>query len=216
MNELLGKQRAIVSSIAGTTRDYIEERCLMNGRLIRLVDMAGIRETHDEIEAEGVYRANSIAAESDIVLVLVPSDVDQRTAEEIIAKANLLASQNQILVIQTKSDIPATHTTKVDIKISCANRVGIKELENLLAGLVDQRLGSITDKPFITSARQKAAVQAATDSLKKFWQSISAGYPQELVAFELQQAANALKEVTGSISTEDILDKVFSEFCIGK
>jgi tRNA modification GTPase len=215
LNTLLGKQRAIVSAIAGTTRDYIEEPCLIDGRLVRLVDTAGIRETEDVIEKEGVALSKKLLEEADVVLALIAadsSDSERKTFQEALPSI-----QKTVIHVLTKSDLSTPHWLESDmISVSCKVDTGLKELKKRLSDIVDHHLQGLEEKPFLTSFRQRQALIKAQTSLKKFFEQDSQGAGHEVLAFELQEAARAMSSVIGDISNEDILDKVFSEFCIGK
>jgi tRNA modification GTPase len=214
LNTLLGKQRAIVSEVAGTTRDYIEEPCLIDGRLIRLVDTAGIRDTSDIIEREGVALSRRLLEDSDVVLSLYASDSSD---EERVAIDSAIACPGKpCLKLLTKSDLNAPSWGKTMLAISCKSGAGLNELKTKLAGIVDTHLHGLEERPFLTSLRQQQALIRASESIDKFFQQDQGRAGHEMLAFELQEAARAMSSVIGDISNEDILDKVFSEFCIGK
>ena len=216
MNELLGRERAIVTAIAGTTRDYLEESCLIEGRLLRLIDMAGIRESTDPIEAMGVKTARRLAREADLVLFLVPADqltdptpqIDQWIAE---------LSPRSHLCIATKVDLAQPSWPGNWLGISSHTAAGMTEFKAALTAQVDNHVGHLTgEQAFVTSARQANALRNASEGLAKFNAADTAGAYEELLAFELQQAVSALKGIIGEVGTEDVLDKVFGDFCVGK
>jgi tRNA modification GTPase len=214
LNELLGKNRAIVSDIPGTTRDYIEEPCLIDGRLIRLVDTAGIRDTKDQIEKAGVQLSASLIAEADLVIALMASDsteAQRRELEEVLAP-----HRSKLLNVVTKVDMGRPTWSDAALLISCHSGEGLSDLRKNLASIVDDHTGSLEEKPFLTSLRQQNALIASSEALRRFAGQDQAGAGHEMLAFELQEAARSLSAVIGDISNEDILDKVFSEFCIGK
>lgn len=214
LNTLLGKQRAIVSSIAGTTRDYIEESCLIDGRLIRLVDTAGLRETIDLIEQEGVKLSKDILQMADVVLALYPADASDGERKDLV---NILSTTSKpIFSLLTKCDLHQPHWGADMLAISCHTGHGLPSLRQQLAKLVDDHTNGLEEKPFLTSQRQQSALLAAKASLERFNTQDQKQAGHEMLAFELQEAARALTSVIGNISSEDILDKVFSEFCIGK
>ncbi len=214
-NYLLGRERAIVSDIAGTTRDYIEEKCLIDGRLVRLVDMAGIRESSDMIEQAGVVLSKRLIAEADVVVSLIASD---SSSQERIAMNALTAEilTKPVLKIITKSDLADQKWPENFFKISCATGSGIDIFKKQLTKIVDEHVGDLGENPFITSARQQRCLLDANDSLAKFFAALASRVGHELLAFELQEASRALTGVIGELSNDDILDKVFSDFCIGK
>jgi tRNA modification GTPase len=214
LNTLLGRQRAIVSPIAGTTRDYIEETCLIDGRLVRLVDTAGIRETKDIIEREGVELSRKIMTEADVVITLSAADSTDSERGTLTKLTSDITSP--ILPLQTKSDLGKPGWATGMIQISCETEAGLPELRAKLVELVDKHTGSIEEKPFLTSQRQQSALTLAMSSLERFQSQDKAGAGHEMLAFEIQEASRALSAVIGDVTHEDILDKVFSEFCIGK
>lgn len=208
MNALLGRERAIVSDIAGTTRDYLEEPCLIEGRRIRLVDMAGVRhDTADAIEKIGVATAQRLAGEADLLLFLVPADRADRPADPVLPHVKIL----------TKADcgVPSWADARW-LRLSCKSGDGVRELRALLAHKVDTHVAALREETFVTSARHVHALQAAKLAIDAYFAAAAAGAYEELLAFELQQAARALEQIIGTVGNEDILDKVFSEFCIGK
>lgn len=215
LNTLLGKARAIVSSEAGTTRDYIEERCLIEGRLVRLVDMAGIRDSKDQIEQAGVVLSKKLIEEADVVVGLFAADsvLSERECIEELFKD---LPKGSVLRVQTKADQGSPGWAKGMLALSCENGIGIDTFKCTLADIVDKHLGGLSENPFITSARQQSCLLNAEAALKTFWTAFSHKSGHELLAFELQEAARALGHVIGELSNEDILDKVFRDFCIGK
>ncbi len=218
MNALLGRERAIVTPIAGTTRDYIEEACLIDGRLIRLIDMAGVRDATDPVEALGVEKARELAREADIVLFLAASDLAVSPEIQI---ANWISELNpkSYLQIATKSDL-ASPTWAIRtrwLSISCQATTGLDQLRKALADQVDRHIGNLAaEQAFVTSARQHHALRNALEGLQKFNDGDAAGAYVEMLAFELQESVKALRGIVGEIDTEDVLDKVFSQFCVGK
>ena len=216
MNTLLGQQRAIVTATPGTTRDYIEEACLVKGRLIRLVDTAGIRESDDDIEQMGIERARRLASEADYVLVLLGAD--QTSSQAIDEVRNLIAELgiDKCCPIITKSDLGEHPLTNDWLSISCQSESGIDKLRDLLAAKVDESVGELAEEPYITSSRHLAAVSNCRDYIKRFFEAYEQGHYDEILAFELQASARTLNELIGKIDSEDILDLVFGEFCIGK
>ena len=214
LNTLLGRERAIVSDIAGTTRDYLEERCLINGRLIRLVDMAGIRENTDEIEKIGVDRARAMARDADVILHLIGPETP---VEDILPASKWLHEnvRGEILSVHTKADIQSAGTD--GLWVSCKSGAGIGDLKAKLASFVDHFTGSLREgEAFLATGRQAGAVTRAQTALTAFHNARTAGMFDECLAFELQESARALTSVIGDVSNDDVLDAVFSSFCVGK
>ena len=222
LNTLLGRQRAIVSATPGTTRDYIEEPCLFDGRLVRLVDTAGIRETNDQIEREGVSLSNRLIEEADVVILLNSADSSSSEREAMATlKTSLQAKAKQLknislIALLTKSDQSQPAWASGLMPISCKTGDGVGDLQTALIKIVDEHTGSLEERPFLTSQRQQSALLAAQSAVDKFTHQAQQKAGPEMLAFELLEAARALSSVVGDISNEDILDKVFSEFCIGK
>jgi tRNA modification GTPase len=220
MNTLLGHDRAIVSDEAGTTRDYLEEPCRVRGRLIRLIDTAGVRETIDKVERQGVEKALRLATEADLVLLLIGRDAAESDYRAMEVMAHEIG-ESKCLLVQTKADLARNPkepvlADKALVAISCLQSHGLDLLEDEIAKRVDGYLGSLEDKPFVSSARHLAAIQEAKGMLKQFYEGVEAGAYDEMLAFELQNASRALGSILGVVDVEDILDKVFHEFCVGK
>lgn len=215
MNALLGHERAIVSDEAGTTRDYLEEPCRIRGRLIRLVDTAGVRDTENKVERIGVERALQLAEEADLVLALLAADAKPEEQAELENLIQRIGAE-KCLRIQTKSDLPNTKRLPGYIALSCRAEHGLDELEEALAQRVDSYVGNLKDEPFVSSARHLQAIHEAKADLARFYDGVKAGAYDEMLAFELQNAARSLGGILGLVDVEDILDKVFKEFCVGK
>jgi tRNA modification GTPase len=212
MNYLLRKERAIVTPIAGTTRDYIEEQCLINGRLIRLIDMAGIRKSSDTVESIGIDAAKNIAKNSDLLLVLSPSDTATNNIMPTLKEIN----PREQLLVATKSDLGEPAWSKDWIRISCATGENLEQLTSAIAAKVDSHVNLLPDEGFITTERHRTAVENALASMELFYAGVEENAHEEMLAFELLAASRSLKDIVGEVSGEDILDKIFSEFCLGK
>jgi tRNA modification GTPase len=222
LNTLLGRPRAIVSATPGTTRDYIEESCLIDGRLVRLVDTAGIRDTTDQIEREGVSLSTKLIGEADVIITL--SAVDSSSAERAsiaglmddVQKLRHGQATAAVINVLTKSDVDRPDWARHMVAISCQTGDGLSDLRRALVKLVDEHTGSLEERPFLTSQRQQSALLSSASALENFRRQELLKAGPEMLAFELLEAARALSSVIGDVSNEDILDKVFSEFCIGK
>lgn len=221
MNTLLGKDRAIVTDIAGTTRDYLEEPCLIDGRMLRLIDTAGVHSSSDSVEKIGIARSLEIASTSDITLILIPANSSKHEVEK--QKKYWSQASGQKIFVITKLDInkPEEHIRQAvsnqrGVDISCQNGHGIGQLQSLLKSMVDQNMEAVKDDFFITNYRHKRAVQKALAHLHLYFEGREIDSYEEMLAFELQNLAKSLAELIGHIDTEDVLDVVFSEFCVGK
>lgn len=215
LNSLLGHERAIVTAEAGTTRDYLEEPCRIRGRLIRLVDTAGIRDSSDAIEQRGVQHAHRLAEEADLVLLLVSSnaeDEERRLQDELASRLG----EEKCLRILTKADLGIPTWASGMLPLSCHKDGGLDLLEGELVRRVDGFVGQLQDEPFVSSTRHLAALERARRDLEAFFAAVDEGQYDEVLAFELQHAARALSGILGAVDTEDILDKIFRDFCVGK
>jgi tRNA modification GTPase len=222
LNTLLNENRAIVSEIAGTTRDTIEEVLNIDGILFRLIDTAGIREhTHDVIESIGMEKALARMREADVVLYLF--DVhDMRVAEFDAIVHDLESRKLQYLLVANQVDKmdeaeaqQKFHHIPGIIFISAKNNRHIDLLKEKLVDLV--LAGEVhTDDTIITNARHYHALQEVLKSLTDIRTGLDAGIPGDLLALDIRRCLHFLGEITGEITTEDQLDYIFSKFCIGK
>ena len=220
LNTLLGRERALVSEQAGTTRDYLEEACLINGRLVQLIDLAGLREGSDKIERLGIQSAIIQAKNADLILFLVPypniaqglKQVDQ-WSKELSPKASL--------VVASKADLKSVdHRTNElppeALELSCLTSAGLGQLRDHLVTIIDGYTKSLDELPLIANERHKEAIIKSQSYLTSYLQQVEEDAYPEVLAFELQGAARALKEVVGAVEQDDLLDRVFGEFCLGK
>ncbi len=208
LNLLLGYERAIVSEIPGTTRDTIEETINVLGLPVRLIDTAGMRNTKDDLEREGMRRTEAQLEQADLVLWMV----DGSAAPEIgVPPPNAI-------VLLNKSDL-GVHpdwTGRPGIRFSCKNRSGLGELSQAIWDKVMGGEVSFQDVHIAISARHQSHLERAAARLANARQNLSAGLSPEFIAIELREALDALGEILGRLDTEDLLGRIFSEFCIGK
>lgn len=204
LNALAKRDVAIVSDIAGTTRDMIEVHLDINGYAVTLIDTAGLRETDNTIEKEGVSRAKKRAETAALKLLLIDSVTNSESQNEMLA----LADENT-LVIYTKNDL--RKAPKNALSISTTTSDGIEALIEALKARIINLMG-VAPSPLITRTRHREALSRALDALNRF--SIHA--PLELQCEELRLAAHAVGKITGKIDVDDLLDVIFSSFCIGK
>ncbi|MEZ4743632.1 MAG: tRNA uridine-5-carboxymethylaminomethyl(34) synthesis GTPase MnmE [Bdellovibrionota bacterium] len=215
MNELLRENRAIVTPIAGTTRDYLEESCHINGRLIRLIDTAGIRKATDEVEKIGITQSINIAKSADIVLFILPADASSIETQEMEQWIKKLRTKQYIRIV-SKADLRSFNWSEEQITISCKQATGVDKLKSLLCEQVDDYIAPISEETCITSARHLNAIEKALKAIDAFERGYQEKQFEEMLAFELQQATKALVSIIGEIDNENILDSIFSTFCIGK
>lgn len=214
LNKLLKESRAIVSEIPGTTRDIIHEDIEIDGLLFKLYDTAGLRSTPDKIEKEGVRRAVEIVKEADVILFI--SDVMASFPEKIYSDLIQYSEENRIIKILNKIDLDESTTISADLKISCKLNVGIDELLNLLKRKAIGKEIYTEKTAILTNARHFTALSKAKDLLEKAIDSIEKNCSGEFISVDLRYAENQLNEITGVITSEDILNNIFSKFCIGK
>lgn len=206
LNRLLGMDRAIVSEIPGTTRDTIEETACLRGILYRLTDTAGLRETSDPIERQGVARTVRALESADLVLRVIDA-----SAEEIPAALR----ENEILVAN-KSDLPCPSLPPSAIPISCATGSGFDRLLEAMARATGVHHLASGQSLAAINSRHQALLESARASLESAAALVQANDPPELAAIELRTALDYLGRIVGNADTEDILGEIFSRFCIGK
>ena len=219
LNTLLNDNRAIVSEIAGTTRDTIEEIININGILFRLIDTAGIREhTTDVIENMGVIKSLEKIKEADIILYLFDVNIISQDELEIIKK-DLAGENKKLILVGNKSDIINVEKNNyVDLQIqfiSAKENIGIEELKSKLFLSVTEN-ETLTENIIVTNTRHYEALQQVEKSLNEIKDGLQNKIPGDLLALDIRQCLYYLGEITGEITNEDRLDYIFSKFCIGK
>jgi len=216
LNALLGDERAIVSATAGTTRDTIEDTCIIGGKKFRFIDTAGIRETSDEIESEGIRRALDKAKDASVVLYLFDASTDQASSVQQALDSTALGAESTVAVIWNKTDLapPPPASGALEFHISAAAGNGVEALKAWLGQWGNQSVDS--DAIMVTNFRHYEALVEARTALEATRQGLLEGIPGDLVASDVRQALHHLGSITGEIDPEDILDHIFSNFCIGK
>lgn len=229
LNALLKEERAIVSDIAGTTRDTIEALLNIKGVPFRLIDTAGIREATDQIEAIGVQKTLEQVAKSAILIYVY--DHAQLPPSAVLADLQQLQQDNlQLLLVANKADLPPNPITQTPeelailaqlqanfahLPLSAQNQTGLSALETALSDLVS--LGQLqNDQSIVSNSRHYAALRDALESLDAVLMGLDSGITGDFLAMDIRHALNALGEITGEISTDDLLGNIFSRFCIGK
>ncbi len=221
LNTLVGEERAIVTDIAGTTRDVLEEQINLNGILLNVTDTAGIRETEDVVEKIGVQRAKEYLKDADLVIYVV--DTSTELDENDFQIMELLSDRNAI-ILMNKSDLESK-TDAAEIKkrldkriisVSAKERTGMDELEAAIREMFLHGQVSFDDEIFITNVRHKAALQAALDSLRLVVQSIEDGMPEDFYSIDLMNAYGELGSIIGEAVEDDLVNEIFSKFCMGK
>lgn len=228
LNALLNENRAIVSDIPGTTRDVIEDRLVIGGIEFRLMDTAGMRETEDLIEAEGVRRTLSLAQSAALVIYLF--DVNHETPEEAAdyVQELELPSNTTVLVVGNKSDLLThskafadTHDTQKAglypwILISAKEQTYLDGLREMMVDAVNSFAATHTDQVIISNVRHLDALQRAHQALTEVKQALEMGISGDLLAIDIRTVLHYIGEITGAISTDEVLGNIFSKFCIGK
>ncbi|WP_412850835.1 tRNA uridine-5-carboxymethylaminomethyl(34) synthesis GTPase MnmE [Chryseobacterium sp. PMSZPI] len=228
LNALLKEERAIVSNIAGTTRDTIEEVLHIKGHAFRLIDTAGLRETVDEIEAIGVKKAKEKVENANILVYLADAATED-FSEDIEMIQSLLRDDLKLIICATKIDevTPTKYETVEDIfrnvishefdfiKISAVENQNMQDLKNELSSYVEQ-LKSEENNVVITNQRHFEALQKSLDAVNKVKEAISFQISTELLAYELRNALEQLGTISGEVTNDEILGNIFSKFCIGK
>ncbi len=227
LNILLGEERAIVSHMPGTTRDYIEECFLYEKTMFRLTDTAGLREGSEEIEHEGIRRSYKKIAEADLIVYLL--DISgERYLDEVPQILGFLQQYNnaRLIVVANKIDLTGERDKRVQqlreltgckvCGISAVEDVGIDELKLLMSGMV-VGLDKLHDASvLVTSLRHYEALRNASDALENVRELINSFSGTELIAFELRSALEYVGEITGKVVNDEILNVIFERFCIGK
>lgn len=228
-NRLLGRERAIVTDIAGTTTDTIEAQVCIRGEAFLLVDTAGLTDSENPIEALGVERARRQIEEADLIIGFIDGATpDFRPLGELeSALAGNIAQSEDCILVRSKADIPDGPAISAQalpdqlarlpiIGISSRSGQGIDALENWLCDRARKRRESSENVALITSQRHMACLDEADDALLRAAQALDARLPAECIAADLHGAARALAQITGAIASEDIVNEIFAHFCIGK
>lgn len=226
MNVLLGRDRAIVTDIAGTTRDVLEEQINLNGITLNIVDTAGIRDTEDIVEKIGVDKAKECLLNADLIIYVVDSSTElDKNDEEIIS----MLSDKKAVILLNKSDLSQVTSEEVlrgvleekkiektVISISAKERTGIDKLEDTIKEMFFQGEISFNDEIYITNVRQKTALQSALQSFQLVQKSIENDMPEDFYSIDLMSAYEELGSIIGEAVGEDLVNEIFSKFCMGK
>ena len=221
LNFLVGEDRAIVTEIAGTTRDILEEYISLNGITLRVIDTAGIRETEDVVEKIGVGKAKQMAEDADLILYVVDSSLPLDDNDREIME---LLSGRKSIVIYNKTDLEAAvdieelkeKTGSPVIPVSVVEETGISQLEDEIKRMFFHGELSFNDEVYITNARPKAALEESKESLKLVMDSIAMGMSEDFFSIDLMNAYESLGRIVGESVGEDLVNEIFSKFCVGK
>lgn len=217
MNALLGKDRAIVSPIAGTTRDLVEDDLRLNGLHLRLIDTAGIRQTQELIEEEGIRRSKKAIERADLILLVLDAtqEIEQEEFLQGLPKEKTIAVWNKIDLphVRPLPELPFLYVAEV----SAQAELGLEELHKKIDEVVWERSGEPSkDEVILTNLRHKEGLVKAYESLKKVVDGLQAGISAEFVAYDMRSTLVELGTIIGTNVTEDVLSAIFSRFCIGK
>ena len=237
LNALLGEERAIVTEIAGTTRDILEEHINLNGISLNVIDTAGIRDTEDVVEKIGVERARDYAERADLILYVIdasmPLDDNDRKILQIIQKKKsvILLNKSDLDVVVQEEDVKneyfASNLSEYKeedlenfhipvISVSVKENKGIYVLENTLNHLFYAGNLSFNDEICITNIRHKTALQDAFSALERVMESIDSGMPEDFYSIDLLDSYESLGSITGESVGEDLVNEIFCKFCMGK
>ena len=217
-NRLVERERAIVTATPGTTRDLVTEAVAIGGIPLRLVDTAGIRDSNEEAETLGIQKSREALADADMVLVVL--DVSQPLAAEdrtLIAQA----AQRNAIVVENKADLAAAQPRSAQfsapaIRTSALTGDGIPQLREEILRQIQGTSAPQTETAFLTNLRHQRLVEQSLESLRAAANAVAVRVPHEMVLLDLYAALRALDEITGATTTDDILNLIFSTFCIGK
>lgn len=223
LNAILNEERAIVTEFEGTTRDTIEEFVTISGIPLKLIDTAGIRNnTNDEVEKIGIAKSKEIAKDADLIIAIFDASKDFTDEDKEIL--NIIKGKNAIVILN-KTDLE----TKIDenseilkdfskniVKMSALNRTGLENLYEKIEKMFNFNNINFDNDVIITNIRQKNLVSKAIDDVNKTQETINNGMPLDIVAIFIREILEDLSQITGEVVTDDIIDEIFSKFCLGK
>ena len=223
LNALLGEERAIVSEIPGTTRDTVEDTFTHNGLTYRLIDTAGIRETQDYVESVGIARALEQGSKADVIFYTVDITAPENDLEQKVSDLQEMAPDAHLLVVLNKADTadptPIINRLKelnhTPLVVSAKSKEGLEALLQKLSELTAWSTTSAS-QTIVTNARHADALRRTLEAIQRSLDAVALNIPGDLLAQDLRVALDSLGEITGTISTDDLLANIFSKFCIGK
>ena len=222
-NALLRQGRAIVTEIPGTTRDTIEERVNIKGIPVAFIDTAGLRETRDKVEMIGVQRTREVVDRSDLVLVVFdaakPLDLAEREIIETVTGKKLVMVINKTDLGDPDDLVKEVRGLAVDVPVVAVSALtgdGIEKLEERISEKLTFSDNSFDQELLISNTRHRRAVTRAKEHLEEARLGLNSGIPVDIAAIDIRSAWEALGEITGAVVTEDLLDRIFSDFCVGK
>ena len=221
LNLMLGEDRAIVTDIEGTIRDTLEENINFNGLSLKIIDTAGIRDTEDLVERIGVNKAKEIAKEGDLIIYVVDGSRELDDNDREIIK---LINDKQAIILVNKSDMDTVinidelkkDSNRDVILFSAKNGEGMDQLEEEIRNMFYSGKVTYNDQVYITNARHKEALENALESLKQVKNSVDAGMPEDFYSIDLMDAYTDLGLIIGESVEDDLVNEIFSKFCMGK
>lgn len=221
LNILTGEESAIVTDIAGTTRDIIEQNIMINNLSLRIIDTAGIRDTEDIIEKIGVEKTYKYANEADLILMLIDSSVSLDDSDIEIIK---YIDDKNCIILLNKSDLPVKttiedvnkYTGKTVMQISSKDETGIKEFKEKIEEMFISGNTGYNDEIVITNERHLYLIDKTTESLNMVLDGINHKLPEDLISIDLMNSYDSLGSITGEKTDDDIIEEIFSKFCMGK
>ena len=222
LNAILKEDRAIVTEIEGTTRDTIEEFVTVNGIPLKLIDTAGIREAKDEVEKIGIEKSREMTKEADLVIAIF--DASEELTKEDLEILDLVKDKKTIIILNkndlnqkiSKSDERLRNVSSSIIKISALNKTGIEDIYEEISKLFDLNEINLDQDLVITNVRHKNLIEKALQSVKKAQKTIEEEMPLDIIAIFIKDILDDLGNITGEVVTDDIIDEIFSKFCLGK
>lgn len=221
LNVLLGEEKAIVTDVAGTTRDVLEERIHLDGLDLLLVDTAGIRDTDDIVEKIGVERAKTHLEDADLIIYVADASIPLNDNDyEIIEmikdrKAIVLLNKTDLDIIVRKKDLERM-TGKTVVSISAKDNIGIEDFTNILKSMFISGEINYNDEIYITNLRHKEAIREALESIKMVRRSIEDGMSEDFFTIDMMNAYEQLGNIIGESVNDDLVNEIFSKFCMGK
>ena len=216
-NRLVERERAIVTATPGTTRDLVSETVALGGIPVKLVDTAGIRESRDEAESIGIRKSHEALADADLVLVVLDASAPRSAEDEALLRA---AAGREHIVVANKTDLAFQNSTlnpqNGQVKTSATTGAGISELRQQILKHVAGDTGAQMESGFLTNVRHEALVRESLAALAAAEQSTKQDVPHEMLLLDLYGALRPLDAITGATTADDILNRIFSQFCIGK
>ena len=222
LNAILKEDRAIVTEYEGTTRDTIEEFVNIEGVPLKLIDTAGIRDAKDEVEKIGIKKSKEIANDADLVIAIFDSSKELTAEDEEILniiknkKSIILLNKADLNSVLTENDAKFKEITENVIKISALNGEGLEELYNLISKMFSLEEINVDNDVIVTNLRHKNLISKAIENVKKAKNTVKENMPIDIIAIFIKDILEDLGNITGEVVTDDIINEIFSKFCLGK